>query len=64
MCVAKTLQLLDDKNAEESCSEYLELAASQSSGIAAYMQWTRMKANLPVSRSFHSVILDSDVIKN
>ena len=54
MCVAKTLQLLDDKNAEESCSEYLELAASQSSGIAAYMQWTRMKANLPVSRIYRT----------
>ena len=53
MCVAKTLQLLDDKNVEESCSEYLELAASQNSGIASYMQWAQMKANLPVSRSLH-----------
>ncbi|XP_045213462.1 cyclin-F-like isoform X2 [Mercenaria mercenaria] len=48
VCVAKTLQLLDkDKNNDEIVS-YLEQAASQGSGIAAYMLWSHTKCNFSV----------------
>ena len=48
VCVAKTLQLLDNRPEENDPALYLQQAANQHSGIAAYMLWSQMKATLPV----------------
>ncbi|KAL3876589.1 hypothetical protein ACJMK2_034420 [Sinanodonta woodiana] len=39
VCVAKTLQLLNEEETREETAAYLQKAASQNSGIAAYMLW-------------------------
>ena len=49
VCVAKTLNLLDSEGHEEEMSSYLNDAAQEGSGIAAYMLWSKMRSSLSVS---------------
>lgn len=48
VCVAKTLQILDREKNEEEILSFLDQAASQNSGIAAYMIWAQKKEKLSV----------------
>ncbi|KAL4239671.1 hypothetical protein ACF0H5_000477 [Mactra antiquata] len=48
VCVAKTLQLLDKDKHQDDITSYLNTAANDGSGIAAYMLWCDMKSKLSV----------------
>lgn len=49
VCIAKTLQLLDSEQNHSDMMSYLDQAASQRSGVAAFMLWSQLKSNLMVS---------------
>jgi hypothetical protein len=52
VCVAKTLQLLDQEKNNDEIVSYLEQAANQGSGIGAYMLWLHTKSTMSVSTIF------------
>lgn len=69
VCVAKTLQLLDQQKHEEEMISYLTDAANQGSGIAAFMLWEQMKSKLSVRMTFNQkypniiLLLNMDINK-